>query len=61
MLSGGAILPGNPWYRAIPMSRIYRLLLCLIVLGSLVACGNKGDLIKPSAPDASAKAASFGR
>ncbi|MEO7936711.1 MAG: lipoprotein [Dokdonella sp.] len=39
------------------MSRIFRLLLSLIVLSGLVACGNKGDLVKPAEP---AKAASLG-
>ncbi len=38
------------------MSRISRLLLSLILLSGLVACGNKGDLVKPSAPVDPAKA-----
>lgn len=42
------------------MTRISRLLLSLIVLSGLVACGNKGDLVKPSAPAEPAKAASLG-
>ena len=42
------------------MSRICRLLLSLILLSGLVACGNKGELVKPSAPADPAKAASTG-
>ncbi len=42
------------------MSRIFRLLLSLILLSGLVACGNKGNLVKPSAPADSAKVTSFG-
>ena len=42
--------------RALSMSRISRLLLLLILLSGLVACGNKGDLVKPSAPADPAKA-----
>ncbi|HET9031407.1 MAG TPA: lipoprotein [Dokdonella sp.] len=34
------------------MLRTFRNLLCLLVLVGLVGCGNKGDLIKPSAPTA---------
>ena len=41
------------------MLRIFRLLLSLILLAGLVACGNKGDLVKPSAPADPAKAASI--
>lgn len=42
------------------MSRIFRLLLSLILLGGLLACGNKGELVKPSAPAGTPKAASTG-
>jgi predicted small lipoprotein YifL len=37
------------------MPRFSRLLISLVLLGALGACGNKGDLVKPAAPADTAK------
>jgi predicted small lipoprotein YifL len=37
------------------MPRLSRLLLCMVLLAALGACGNKGDLVKPAAPADTAK------
>ena len=47
-------------FRVLSMSRLSRLLLSLMVLSGLVACGNKGDLVKPSAPAEMGKSAPLG-